>query len=131
LRVTRFVVAHDCGFVINPGSLIGTIEANLVHGLSRTLHEAVDFTPREVTSVDWASYPVLDAQEVPDSVDVVILDNRPEAKLRGAGEPATRPVAAAVGNALFDATGVRVRAVPFTRAALQRAFSAAREVPVG
>lgn len=126
LRVTRFVVAHDCGFVINPGSLVGTIEANLVHGLSRTLHEAVEFTSREVTSVDWASYPVLDAQDVPDSVDIVILDNRPEAKLRGAGEPATRPVAAVVGNALFDATGVRVRAVPFTRAALQRAFAAAR-----
>jgi nicotinate dehydrogenase subunit B len=123
VKVNRFVVAHDCGFVINPGSLIGTIEANLVQGLSRTLHEAVQFTASEVTSVDWATYPILDITEVPDAVDVVLLNNRPDAKSFGAGEPATRPVAAVVGNALFDATGVRVRRVPFTRAALKAAFA--------
>lgn len=123
LKVDRFVVAHDCGFVVNPGALIGTIEANLVQGLSRTLHEAVQFTGDEVTSVDWATYPILDITEIPDAVDVVMLNNRPEAKSRGAGEPATRPVAAVIGNAIFDATGVRVRTVPFTRERLKAAFA--------
>lgn len=126
LRVKRFVVAHDCGFVINPGSLIGTIEANLVQGLSRTLHEAVQFTAREVTSTDWTSYPILSSMEVPEAVDVVMLNNRPDAKSYGAGEPATRPVAAVIGNAIFDATGVRVRTIPFTRAALQAAITTAQ-----
>jgi nicotinate dehydrogenase subunit B len=126
LQVKRFVVAHDCGFVINPGSLIGTIEANLVQGLSRTLHEAVRFTASEVTSTDWASYPILTSMEAPGAVDVVMLNNRPDAKSYGAGEPATRPVAAVIGNALFDATGVRVRTIPFTPAALQAAFRTAR-----
>jgi len=125
LKVNRFVVAHDCGFVINPGSLRGTIEANLMHGLSRTLHEAVQFTANEVTSVDWATYPALDITEIPEAVDIVMLNNRPDAKMYGAGEPATRPVAAVIGNALFDATGVRVRTVPFTRERLKAAFAAA------
>ena len=123
LKVNRFVVAHDCGFVVNPGALIGTIEANLIQGLSRTLHEAVQFTGKEVTSVDWVTYPILDTTEIPDSVEVVMLNNHPDAKSRGAGEPATRPVAAVIGNALFDATGVRVRTVPFTREGLKAAFA--------
>jgi nicotinate dehydrogenase subunit B len=125
LRVTRFVVAHDCGFVVNPLSLVGTIEANLIQGTSRALHEAVQFSASEVTSVDWATYPILDVTELPDSVDIVMLNNRPDAKSRGAGEPATRPVAAVIANALYDATGVRVRRVPFTRQALKAAFAAA------
>lgn len=126
LQVKRFVVAHDCGYVINPGSLLGTIEANLVQGLSRTLHEAVQFNSREVLSQDWATYPILNSTEAPGAVDVVMLNNRPDAKSYGAGEPATRPVAAVVGNALFDATGVRVRTIPFTRLALKTAFAKAK-----
>lgn len=124
LRVDRFVVAHDCGFVINPGALIGTIEANLIQGLSRTLHEAVRFTSTAVLSADWATYPILDMTEVPDAIDVVMLNNRPGAKSTGAGEPATRPVAAAVANAFFDATGVRLRRVPFGPEAVKAALAA-------
>lgn len=123
LRVTRFVVAHDCGFVINPGALVGTIEANLIQGLSRTVHEAVGFTPTQVTSVDWVTYPILDMTEIPESVEVVLLNNRPEMKSTGAGEPATRPVAAAIANAFFDATGVRLRRVPFDAKAVRAAFT--------
>ena len=121
-RVTRFVAAHDCGFVINPGNLVGTVEANLIQAMSRAMHEEVRFNERQVTSVDWLSYPIVDMTEVPDSVDVILVNNVPESPSRGAGEPATRPVAAVLGNALFDATGVRVRRVPFNDTALKAAF---------
>jgi nicotinate dehydrogenase subunit B len=125
MRVTRFVVGHDCGFVVNPMSLAGTIEANLIQAMSRAMYEQVNFTPTRVTSVDWATYPIAGMADVPDSIDIEIVNNRPGAKSLGAGEPSTRPVAAAIANALFDATGVRIRRVPFTPAALQAAFRAA------
>lgn len=125
MRVTRFVVGHDCGFVVNPMSLAGTIEANLIQAMSRAMYEQVNFTPTRVTSVDWATYPIAEMGDVPDSIDIEIVNNRPDAKSLGAGEPSTRPVAAAIANALFDATGVRIRRVPFTPAALQAAFRAA------
>ena len=112
-RATRFVVAHDCGMVINPRSLEGVIESNLLMSLSRTRHEAVRFNEREVLSVDWASYPALDITEVPDAIEVVLVGNTP-GRSYGAGEPSTRPVAAALANALFDATGRRLRRIPFT-----------------
>lgn len=123
-RVRRFTCAHDCGFVVNPSNLRGTIEANLVQGMSRAMHEAVRFDATRVLSVDWLTYPIVDMVEVPDAIDIVILNNRPEARSRGAGEPATRPVAAAIANALFDATGVRLRRVPLTPEALRAAMKA-------
>jgi len=113
-RVTRFTVAHDCGFVVNPLNLRGTIEANLMQAMSRAKHEAVRFDSHRVLSVDWITYPIIDIREAPDAVDIVILNNVPGAKSLGAGEPTTRPVAAAIANALHDALGVRVRRVPFT-----------------
>ena len=125
LRVTRFVAAHDCGFVVNPMSLVGTVEANLMQAMSRAMFEAVQFDEHKVTSVDWISYPVADITDTPDQIDVVIVNNLPGMKSTGAGEPATRPVAAAIGNAIFDATGVRIRRVPFTPAALKAAFKQA------
>ena len=126
LRVTRFVCAHDCGFVVNPLNLQGTIEANLMQSMSRAMHEAVQFDGARVRSVDWETYPIVDITEAPDAVDIVILGNTPEAASRGAGEPSTRPTAAAIANAIFDATGVRIRRVPFTPDALKQAFAAAR-----
>lgn len=125
MRVTRFVVAHDCGFVVNPLSLAGTIEANLIQAMSRAMYEQVAFTPTRVTSVDWLTYPIVEMADIPDSIDIEIVNNRPDARSLGAGEPSTRPVAAAIANALFDATGVRIRRVPFTPAALRAAFRAA------
>ncbi|MEO5845679.1 MAG: molybdopterin cofactor-binding domain-containing protein [Caldimonas sp.] len=112
-RATRFVVAHDCGMVVNPRSLEGVIESNVLMSLSRARHEEVRFDARAVTSVDWASYPILDMTEAPDAIEVVVVGNKP-GRSYGAGEPSTRPVAAALANALFDATGKRLRRVPFT-----------------
>ena len=112
-RATRFVVAHDCGMVVNPLSLAGVIESNLLMSLSRARHEEVRFDARSVLSVDWASYPILDMAEVPDAIETVLVGNLP-GRSYGAGEPSTRPVAAALANALFDATGRRLRRVPFT-----------------
>ena len=123
-RVTRFTVAHDCGFVINPLNLRGTIEANLMQAMSRAKHEAVRFDATRVRSVDWITYPIVDITEAPDAVDIVMLNNTPKAKAHGAGEPTTRPVAAAIANALHDALGVRVRRVPFTPEAVKAAIGA-------
>ena len=123
-RVRRFTVAHDCGFVINPLNLRGTIEANLMQAMSRAKHEAVRFDPTHVRSVDWVTYPIADITEAPDAVDIVLLNNTPRAKPHGAGEPTTRPVAAAIANALHDALGVRVRRVPFTPEAVLSALRA-------
>ena len=122
-RARRFVVAHDCGHVVNPRSLEGVVESNILMSLSRSRHEEVLFDQHRVLSVDWQSYPILDMTEVPDSIELVIVGNRP-GRSYGAGEPSTRPVAAALANALFDATGRRLRRVPFTPerllAAMQR-----------
>jgi nicotinate dehydrogenase subunit B len=108
-----FVVAHDCGLIVNPDGLRRCIEGNIVQMVSRSLWEEVGFARDKVTSVDWASYPILDIADTPETVDIVLI-NRPDIPPAGAGEPATRPVAAAIANAIFDATGVRLRRVPFT-----------------
>ena len=122
-RATRFVVAHDCGMVINPLSLERVIESNILMSLSRSRHEEVRFEETQVLSVDWLSYPILDMTEVPDRIDVVLVGNR-AGRSYGAGEPSTRPVAAALANALFDATGRRLRRVPFTPDRLLAAMQA-------
>ena len=113
-RVRRFTVAHDCGFVVNPRSLEGTIEANLIQAMSRAMHEQVRFDSTRVQSVDWITYPIVDMMEVPDAVDIVIVGNDPGAKSLGAGEPTTRPVGAAIANALHDAIGAPIRRIPLT-----------------
>jgi nicotinate dehydrogenase subunit B len=109
----RFTVAHDCGQIINPDGLEKCIEGNIVQGVSRTLWEEVKFDNKNVTSVDWQTYPILDITETPETVDFVLI-NHPELPPTGAGEPSIRPVAAAIANAIFDATGVRIRRVPFS-----------------
>ena len=112
VRVRRVACAHDCGLIINPDALKNQIEGAILQTLSRTLHEEVAFDRSRVTSVDWASYPILTFPEVP-AVEVALLD-RPELPPFGAGEAAATPVAAALGNAIFDATGARLRTVPFS-----------------
>jgi CO/xanthine dehydrogenase Mo-binding subunit len=109
----RFYVAHDCGVIINPQGLKTTIEGNVVQGVSRTLFEEVRFDERNVRSVDWVTYPILEVMDAPESIEVVTI-NRPEIPAGGAGEPAHVTIPAAIGNALFDATGVRFRRLPFT-----------------
>ena len=112
IAVRRVVCAHDCGLVVNPDALRNQIEGSIVQTLSRTLHEEVKFDRSRVTSLDWSSYPILRFPEAP-TIEVALLDH-PELPLYGAGEASTAPVAAALGNAIFDAAGVRLRTVPFT-----------------
>jgi CO/xanthine dehydrogenase Mo-binding subunit len=114
INVHRVTCAHDCGLVINPDSLRNQIEGSIVQTLSRALHEEVKFDRSHVTSIDWASYPILTFPEMP-AIEVALID-RPTLPPLGAGEASTAPVAAALGNAVFDATGLRLRAVPFTPA---------------
>ena len=118
----KFTVAHDCGQIINPDGLVKCIEGNIVQGVSRTLWEEVTFDRKAVTSVDWLTYPILDITETPGEVNVVLI-NRPEIAPTGAGEPSIRPVAAAIANAIFDATGVRIRRVPFSPDRVKAALS--------
>jgi CO/xanthine dehydrogenase Mo-binding subunit len=113
------VCAHDCGLVINPEGVRRTLEGNLMHGLSRALHEEVRFDTEKVTSVDWITHPTLRHADAPERIDVVIVNgdpnpDRPDLPHYGAGEAAIRPTIAAVANAIFDATGVRFRRLPFT-----------------
>ena len=112
IAVRRIACAHDCGLIMNPDGLRNQVEGNILHTLSRTLHEEIAFDRARVTSSDWASYPILRFPEVP-TVEVALID-RPDQPAYGAGEAACAPVAAALGNAVFDATGVRLRKVPFT-----------------
>jgi len=118
----KFTVAHDCGQIINPDGLTKTIEGNVVQGISRTLWEEVKFDRSAVTSIDWITYPILDITEAPESIDVVII-NRPDVAPSGSGEPSIRPIAAAIANAIFDATGVRIRRVPFSPDRVKGALS--------
>ena len=120
----KFTVAHDCGQIINPDGLVHTIEGNIIQGISRTLWEEVQFDAKSVTSVDWLTYPILDMTEKPQTIDCVLI-NRPEIAPTGAGEPSIRPVAAAIANAIFDATGVRMRRVPFSPDRVKAALAAA------
>jgi CO/xanthine dehydrogenase Mo-binding subunit len=112
VTVKKFCVAHDCGQIINPDGLKNQIEGNVVQTVSRTLLEEIKFDRSRVTSVDWASYPILKFPDVPD-VAIDLID-RPNEKPWGAGEPTAAVVPAAIANAVFDATGVRLRSVPFT-----------------
>jgi CO/xanthine dehydrogenase Mo-binding subunit len=120
----KMTVAHDCGQIINPDGLVKCIEGNVVQGVSRTLLEQVAFDRKTVTSVDWVTYPILDITETPGEIDVVLV-NHPEIAPSGAGEPSSRPVAAAIANAVFDATGVRIRRVPLTPERVKAALTQA------
>jgi nicotinate dehydrogenase subunit B len=112
VRVTRFFVAHDCGQIINPDGLRNQIEGNVVQTVSRTLIEQVTFDRGKVTSIDWATYPIITFPDVP-QVSIELID-RPTEKPWGAGEPTAAIVPAAIANAIHDATGARLRSVPFT-----------------
>jgi CO/xanthine dehydrogenase Mo-binding subunit len=111
IRVTRVVCAQDCGLMINPDCVRSQIEGNVLQTLSRALHEEVVFDRERVTTVDWATYPILTFPEVP-AIEFELIQRVDQPPL-GVGEPASAPVAAALANAVFDATGARLRTVPF------------------
>jgi CO/xanthine dehydrogenase Mo-binding subunit len=111
VRVPHVYVAHDCGLIVNPDGLRNQIEGNVIQGISRTLKEAVTFDRSRVTSLDWRGYPILTFAEAPDAIDIELIDH-PELPSVGAGEASTSPIPAAIANAIFDATGMRLRDVP-------------------
>jgi nicotinate dehydrogenase subunit B len=129
--VKRLVCAHDCGLVINPEGLRRTIEGGMLHSLSRALYEEVRFDTQKVTSVDWRTHPTLTHQDTPARIDVVIVNgdpnpDRPDLPHYGAGETVCKPLIPAVANAIYDATGVRLRRVPFRPERVLAALKAAR-----
>ena len=120
IRVRRVACAHDCGLIINPAALKAQIEGNILQTLSRALFEEVGFDRSRVTSVDWASYPIL---RFPDAPEILIeLVSRPLDPPLGAGEASATPVPAALANAVYDAVGARVTTVPFTRERVRAAI---------
>jgi nicotinate dehydrogenase subunit B len=126
ILVERVCVAHDCGQVVNPDGTVNQIEGGVIQTVSRVLMEQMRWDSKKVLSTDWVSYPILRHDQVP-RVEVDLID-RPGEPSWGAGEPTACAIPAAIGNAVFDATGARLRAVPFTpeqvRAALARPIAA-------
>jgi CO/xanthine dehydrogenase Mo-binding subunit len=113
VRPTRFVVASDCGPISNPDGLRNQIEGGILQGLSRSLVEEVTWDRKRITSVDWETYKSFYLDYAPPPIEIVFVtpENVPAT---GAGETAITVVPAAIGNAIFDATGARLRDVPFT-----------------
>jgi CO/xanthine dehydrogenase Mo-binding subunit len=123
IRCSRFFISHDCGQIINPDGLKNQLEGNIIQTVSRALKEELKFSRSAVTSLDWASYPILTFPEVPEIV--MDLIDRPTMPPWGAGEPAAAVVPSAISNAVFDATGVRLRSVPYTPDKMKAAAGAA------
>jgi CO/xanthine dehydrogenase Mo-binding subunit len=127
-KTGKIVVKHlhsalEVGLAVNPALVENQMEGSLIQGTSRALIEEVKFNKTRVTSNDWSTYPMLRFKDVPSvSVAVVQRTDRPST---GAGEPALAPVAAAIANAFFDATGARIRVAPMTPARVRGALAAA------
>jgi nicotinate dehydrogenase subunit B len=113
VHVTRAVVAQDCGLIVNPNSVTDQVEGGVVQALSRALYEEVTFDRSRVTSLDWSKYRIIRFPEIPDSLDVILV-NRPDLPPMRVGEPASECVWPAISNAIYDAIGVRLRQMPFT-----------------
>jgi nicotinate dehydrogenase subunit B len=112
VAVKKITVAHDCGLIVNPNGLRNQIEGNVVQGMSRALLEQVQFDSAGIKNLDWSSYPIVRFEDVPE-IDIVLIDH-PTMPTLGAGEASTVAVMAVIANAIFDATGVRLREIPLT-----------------
>jgi CO/xanthine dehydrogenase Mo-binding subunit len=120
VRVTRAVAAVDSGEAVNPDGLRNQIEGGIIQSLSWSLFEAVTFDATHITSLDWGSYPILRFAGLPDSVEVHVI-SAPGQPFLGTGEAAQGPAAAALANAVADATGVRIRELPLSAARVKEA----------
>jgi nicotinate dehydrogenase subunit B len=125
VNVTRVVVGQDSGLVINPAGIRHQIHGNVIQSVSRALKERLHVNQRAVTSREWGAYPILTFPEVP-VIEVVLMPQADEPPL-GVGESASVPSAAAIANAIFDATGVRLREPPFTAERMRAALAAGRD----
>jgi nicotinate dehydrogenase subunit B len=130
IKVTKLTTAQDSGYVVNPAQVTYAIKAGNMHGISRATTEAVTFDANSVTSTDWVSYPITEIQDAPE-MNVVLVGadgidpSGAFTKPSGSGEPMQRPLPAAIANAVFDATGVRVRRMPMTPDVVLAALKAA------
>jgi nicotinate dehydrogenase subunit B len=120
-RLLRAVAAIDSGQAVNPDGIRNQVEGGIIQAMSWTLFEAVGFDTTRITSTDWASYPIARFPEIPEVVDVQVID-RPGMPFLGTGEAAQGPTAAAIANAIADAAGVRLRELPFTRQRIKAAI---------
>ena len=123
ITVTRLVIASDCGPISNPDGLRNQLEGGALHGVSRTLLEEVTWDDQKVTSTDWATYSPLFLDTNIPKIETVLI-NQLDGHTMGAGETAATVTAAAIANSVFDATGARIRQVPFTRARVKAALDA-------
>jgi CO/xanthine dehydrogenase Mo-binding subunit len=121
VRCTRAVVAQDCGLVVNPDAIRNQVQGGIIQNLSRGLMEEAKFDSQTITSLDWMTYPIIRFPDVPEKVEVVLL-NRPDLPPMRVGEPGSESVWPALSNAIFDAVGVRLRQMPFTPARVQAAL---------
>ena len=122
VTVKKVTVGHDCGIIVNPDGLSNQIEGNVIQSVSRALMEEVDFDSTGVTNLNWNSYPIIRFRDVPD-VDIVLINQREMPPL-GGGEASSIATGAAIANAVFDATGVRLREAPFSPERVLRALRA-------
>jgi nicotinate dehydrogenase subunit B len=123
IQVRRFFVAADCGPISNPAGLRNQVEGGTLQGMSRALGEEVTWDEHQITSTSWATYHSLPLGIKVPAIETVLI-NRPGGKAMGAGELSITAVAAAIGNAVFDATGARLREVPFSPARVKAALQA-------
>jgi nicotinate dehydrogenase subunit B len=121
VRMVRAVAAVDSGEAVNPDGIRNQVEGGIIQSMSWTLYESVTFNDTRVTSTDWGSYPILRFSNLPDSVEVHVMD-RPGQPFLGTGEAAQGPAAAAIANAVADATGARIRELPLTARRVKQAI---------
>ena len=111
----------DCGLIINPAGVNAALEGQIMQGISRALYEEIHFDENKVTSVDWNTYPIATIKDIPGKVDLILL-NRPDKASGGVAEPGLVSIPAAIANAVFDATGVRIRQYPLAPERVKKAL---------